>query len=302
MKGTEIMNISGIQCYEKDGIAYLKLENVARGLGFTKKADSGNEVVNWTRVRGYLADLGVVQKCTTGDFIPENIFYRLAMKAKNETAEKFQAKVADEIIPSIRKHGIYATDNVIDQILNNPDFGIFRDEEWKTIDGYENKYMVSNLGRVKSLNYKHTKKICLLSLITGNKGYLYVTLNKNGKHKNFFVHRLVAKAFIPNYNNLPTVNHIDECKTNNRVENLEWASYKENNLYGNHYKKVSESQRNDPRKSKRIVQYDLLGNFIKEWESAKEIQRKLKINNSNVIQNCKGNVKSAGGFVWRYAV
>lgn len=99
--------ISGVSCYERDGTAYLRLEDVARGLGFTKKADSGNEVVNWTRVRQYLADLGVVQKCTTGDYIPENVFYRLAMKAKNETAEKFQALVADEIIPSIRKTGAY---------------------------------------------------------------------------------------------------------------------------------------------------------------------------------------------------
>ena len=103
----EIMNIQGIPCYEKDGVAYLNLETVARGLGFTKKADSGNEVVNWTRVRGYLADLGVEQKCTTGDYIPENIFYRLAMKAKNETAERFQAMIADEVVPTIRKTGGY---------------------------------------------------------------------------------------------------------------------------------------------------------------------------------------------------
>ena len=103
----EIMNIQGIPCYEKDSVAYLNLETVARGLGFTKKADSGNEVVNWTRVRGYLADLGVEQKCTTGDYIPENIFYRLAMKAKNETAERFQALIADEVVPAIRKTGGY---------------------------------------------------------------------------------------------------------------------------------------------------------------------------------------------------
>lgn len=107
MADKSIITIENVSCYEQDGTAYLKLEDVARGLGFTKKADSGNEVVNWTRVRQYLADLGVVQKCTTGDYIPENIFYRLAMKAKNETAEKFQALVADEIIPSIRKHGGY---------------------------------------------------------------------------------------------------------------------------------------------------------------------------------------------------
>jgi prophage antirepressor-like protein len=103
----EIVNLYGVSCYEQDGTAYLRLEDVARGLGFVKKADSGNIVVNWTRVRQYLSDLGVEQKCTTGDYIPENIFYRLAMKAKNEAAEKFQALVADEIIPSIRKTGGY---------------------------------------------------------------------------------------------------------------------------------------------------------------------------------------------------
>lgn len=107
------------------------MENVARGLGFTTVAASGNEVVRWNTVYNYLTDLKVVAGSCNGnykgncpDFIPENIFYRLAMKAKNETAEKFQALVADEIIPSIRKNGIYATDNVIDEILNNPDFGI----------------------------------------------------------------------------------------------------------------------------------------------------------------------------------
>lgn len=124
-------NICGVDCYEQNGVAYLRLENVARGLGFTTVAASGNEVVRWNTVYNYLTDLKVVAGSCNGnykgncpDFIPENIFYRLAMKAKNETAEKFQALVADEIIPSIRKNGIYATDNVIDEILNNPDFGI----------------------------------------------------------------------------------------------------------------------------------------------------------------------------------
>ena len=74
----QITNISGVDCYEKDGVAYLDLEAVAKGLGITKKANSGNEVVHWTRLREYLADLGVVQKCTTGDYTPESIFYRLA--------------------------------------------------------------------------------------------------------------------------------------------------------------------------------------------------------------------------------
>lgn len=126
MSELKVLNICGVDCYEKDGTAYLKLETVARGLGFTETAASGNECIRWRNVRKYLEDLGIAGSCD-GDlpeFIPENVFYRLAMKAKNETAEKFQAKVADEIIPSIRKHGIYATDNVIDEILNNPDFGI----------------------------------------------------------------------------------------------------------------------------------------------------------------------------------
>lgn len=114
MNELQILNVDGIECYEKDGTAYLKLEAVARGLGFTFIAKSGNEVVRWNTVYGYLKDLGVATSCNgvsyqddCPDFIPENIFYRLAMKAKNEAAEKFQAKVADEIIPSIRKHGGY---------------------------------------------------------------------------------------------------------------------------------------------------------------------------------------------------
>ena len=106
MNELQILNVDGIECYEKDGTAYLKLETVARGLGFTTVATSGNEVVRWSRVEGYLLDLGFRGFDRDG-FIPENIFYRLAMKAKNEVADKFQAKVADEIIPSIRKTGGY---------------------------------------------------------------------------------------------------------------------------------------------------------------------------------------------------
>ena len=102
----QILNVDGIECYEKDGTAYLKLETVARGLGFTEKKD-GVEYIRWARVEKYLSELNFATCGERPDFIPENIFYRLAMKAKNEVAEKFQAKVADEIIPSIRKHGGY---------------------------------------------------------------------------------------------------------------------------------------------------------------------------------------------------
>ena len=101
MTELQIMNISGIECYEKDGTAYLKLDTVARGLGFTEISASGNECIRWRTVKKYLADLGIAITCDGGElpsFIPENIFYRLAMKAKSEAAEKFQAKIADEVI------------------------------------------------------------------------------------------------------------------------------------------------------------------------------------------------------------
>lgn len=116
----EIMNIGGVECYEKDGTAYLKLETVARGLGFTDSKD-GMEYVRWARVDKYLKELNFATSGERPKFIPENIFYRLAMKAKNETAEKFQAKVADEIIPAIRKHGGYLTPQKIEEVLLNPD-------------------------------------------------------------------------------------------------------------------------------------------------------------------------------------
>lgn len=106
MTELQIINIDGVECYEKDGVAYLKLETVARGLGFVDNS-KGTEYVRWNTVRQYLKDIGFSQEVAKDDFIPENTFYRLAMKAKNEVAERFQAKVADEIIPSIRKHGGY---------------------------------------------------------------------------------------------------------------------------------------------------------------------------------------------------
>lgn len=115
----EIMNINGMECYEQDGTAYLKLETVARGLGFTTTQNvGGTEYINvrWKRVEEYLEEIGFATSGKRPDFISENIFYRLAMKAKNETAEKFQALVADEIIPSIRKTGGYHVSERPEQI------------------------------------------------------------------------------------------------------------------------------------------------------------------------------------------
>lgn len=116
----ELMNVQGVSCYEENGTAYLRLEDVARGLGFVDASKNG-EYVRWARVDSYLHELGFATSGERPEYIPENIFYRLAMKAKNETAEKFQALVADEIIPSIRKHGAYMTQDTIDKILSDPD-------------------------------------------------------------------------------------------------------------------------------------------------------------------------------------
>lgn len=123
----ELLNVNGIECYEKDGVVYLKLETVARGLGFTKtETKNGTEytTIRWERVFGYLKEFGFDHKWSKNNFIPENVFYRLAMKANNEVAEAFQAKVADEIIPTIRRRGAYMTEDTIDRMIADPEFGI----------------------------------------------------------------------------------------------------------------------------------------------------------------------------------
>lgn len=118
MKDLQI--IKGVECFiDKDDVIWLNLEHVARGLGFTRIADSGNAVVRWERLNKYLAEFGV-PTCGHGDFIPEPIFYLLAMKADNQTARDFQRLVAYEILPAIRKRGLYA----VDQLLDDPDLAI----------------------------------------------------------------------------------------------------------------------------------------------------------------------------------
>ncbi len=101
-------------------VAYLKLETVARGLGFTDTSKSV-EYVRWNTVRQYLGEIGFSQTIAKDGYIPENVFYRLAMKAKNAVAEAFQAKIADEVIPSIRKHGLYATYDTITRLMSQPE-------------------------------------------------------------------------------------------------------------------------------------------------------------------------------------
>lgn len=122
-------------------------------------------------------------------------------------------------------------------------------EQWKSIAGYEGLYEVSNLGRVRSLKFGKTK-ILKPGRVGG--GYLIVKLLKDCIRKNMKVHRLVAEAFIPNPNKLKTVNHKDEDKTNNNVNNLEWMTLADNLNYGTRNKRTAEANVNNPKRSKQV--------------------------------------------------
>lgn len=118
----DLMTIRGVRGrINSEGTAELNLEDISRGLGFTQQK-SGTEYVRWETVYGHLTDIGFSQHVGKDGFVPENVFYRLAMKAKNETAESFQATVADEILPSIRKHGAYMTPESLEKALLSPDY------------------------------------------------------------------------------------------------------------------------------------------------------------------------------------
>lgn len=196
-------------------------------------------------------------------------------------------------------------------------------EVWKDVVGYEGFYMVSNSGRVKSLNRvsdynsRPTKGIYIKDR-KSNKGYFLIRLNKNGHASAFLLHRLIAIAFIPNPENKRCVNHINGIKDDNRIENLEWCTYSENNkhAYRTGLKKVSKGMLG--RKgvlspySKPVRQMDLNGNEIAIHCSIKEAEQKTGVNDGNISGCCKktlrknkqGNYyfpKKAGGFKWEYA-
>ena len=156
----------------------------------------------------------------------------------------------------------------------------------KDVKGYEGLYAVTSCGKVWS--YRNKK---FLEPDISNSGYLRVSLYKNGKMKHYSVHRLVAEAYIPNSENLPQVNHKDENKTNNCLQNLEWCDAKYNMNYGNCITKRSNSCK------KPILQYDLDGNFIREWKCASDVGR---VASRNILHCLKGRIKSAYGYIWRY--
>lgn len=166
-------------------------------------------------------------------------------------------------------------------------------EEWKDIKGYEGFYQISNLGRVKSL-YFNKEKILKPS---SPKGYLQITLHLRGEVKTKPIHRLVMEAFNPidGMNNYD-VNHKDENKTNNRIDNLEWMNHKDNCNYGNRNKKISNKQRNDIKKSIPVLCIEL--NQI--FGSLREAERQLDIPATNISNACRGIYKTAGGYHWEY--
>lgn len=164
------------------------------------------------------------------------------------------------------------------------------EEYWKPVEGYEGLYEVSNEGRVRSLNYNRTREIRILRPDITKKGYLKVGLCKNGKQKKFLVHRLVAQAFVPNIFSLNEVNHINEVKTDNRVENLMWCDTKENCNWGTRNERIS----------KPVLQFSKDGEFIREWPSVIEVQRVLGFSQGNISMCCLGKLKSAYNYIWKY--
>ena len=183
-------------------------------------------------------------------------------------------------------------------------------ENWKDIKGYEGFYQVSNLGRVKSLarvsynpngtvNSHIKEKILVQNLDRG--GYPNVGLCKNGKSKTMKVHRLVAMAFIENPENKSQINHKDEVKINNVVENLEWCSAQENINYGTRTTRAIQNRRSYKLGNSPSAKPVFCEELNKTFDCAIRVEEELGICGSSICNVCKGKQKTAGGFHWRYA-
>lgn len=172
-------------------------------------------------------------------------------------------------------------------------------EIWKDIEGYENLYRISNIGRVQRVTSGR-----ILRSYDVHLGYLQVHLCKDGKVKNMLVHRLVAMAFIPNTDNLPVVNHKDRNPSNNKVDNLEWCTQEYNSKYADAQIRKGISRR------KPIIQLSLNGEFIREWESATIASKELGISEGSIWYAANNTpykrygkqyyLNQAGGYKWKY--
>ena len=188
-------------------------------------------------------------------------------------------------------------------------------EEWRDIEGYEGIYQVSNLGRVKSLTRLGSNNRIFYGTVRkpviDKNGYCIVTLCKDGKTKNQFIHRLVAQTFLPNIDNLPVVNHKDENKQNNCVDNLEWCTVKYNTNYGTSIERRKDKRRGIKmnkeivsriaEKHKKPVGMFKNGTFIRKFDSATDA---VKENNNFKIMSisaaCNGRIKTYRGFEWKF--
>ena len=164
-------------------------------------------------------------------------------------------------------------------------------EEWVPISGYS-KYEISNYGRVRS----HTRKARILKLQPSSDLYLRAEMvNDEGRWHSVSVSRMVATAFVPNPQNLPQVNHINEDVQDNRADNLEWCDGKYNSNYGTRGRRIGEKL------GKAVAQYDMNGQLISIYPSSMEASRKTGADNSSIIKCCKGILNKTKGYVWKYS-
>ena len=162
--------------------------------------------------------------------------------------------------------------------------------KWKFIDGFENYYLISDSGNIWSLRGGR-----MLKPKIDRYGYEVVALSVNGKSHHRTVHRLVAQAFVPNPHNLPTVNHINEDKTDNRATNLEWMSVVDNDNHGTRNERMADT------KSRLPVEQVLSDGTVISYKGVKDASRKTGINRCCIALCCKNIRRTAGGYKWRYA-
>lgn len=182
-------------------------------------------------------------------------------------------------------------------------------EVWKEVKGFEGLYEVSNKGRVRSLDrmvrnreHDYHAKGRILKLYTKSSGYVFVRLADNGKIKTLYVHRLIAEAFLLNPSNQSQINHKDENKANNLLENLEWCSASYNINYGDRSMKVTRTKNKNGSigAERQVVKYDLNDRFLEEYASVKIAAENNGVFRSNIYKCCCGKYKQTGGFKWKF--